>query len=235
MSNLPLSALEQRDEFIARHIGPDAAETAAMLAAVGAASLDELIGQTVPAAIRLAQPLQLAGPMREHEALAKLKAIAAKNIVRKSLIGMGYYDTLTPKVILRNLLENPGWYTAYTPYQAEIAQGRLEALLNYQQMVIDLTGMELANASLLDEATAAAEAMMMAHRLKASEPRSRFLVARDAHPQTIEVVCTRARPLGLDVVVGDPANLPLDGGTLGVLLQYPATDGGIRNDRALVE
>ena len=223
MSNLPLSALEQRDEFIARHIGPDAAETAAMLAAVGAASLDELIGQTVPAAIRLAQPLQLAGPMREHEALAKLKAIAAKNIVRKSLIGMGYYDTLTPKVILRNLLENPGWYTAYTPYQAEIAQGRLEALLNYQQMVIDLTGMELANASLLDEATAAAEAMTMARRASKSKSNA-FFVDAACFPQTLDVVKTRAGWFGYELIVGPAADASKQE-VFGALLQTPNANG----------
>ncbi|PWB40112.1 MAG: glycine dehydrogenase (aminomethyl-transferring) [Rhodocyclales bacterium] len=223
MMHTPLSALEQRDEFLARHIGPDAAETAAMLAAVGAASLDELIGQTVPASIRLAQPLPLAGPMREHEALAKLKAIAAKNVVRKSLIGMGYHDTLTPKVILRNLLENPGWYTAYTPYQAEIAQGRLEALLNYQQMVIDLTGMELANASLLDEATAAAEAMTMARRASKSKSNA-FFVDAACFPQTLDVVKTRAGFFGFELIVG-PASDAAKQDVFGALLQYPNDAG----------
>ncbi len=227
MSHTPLSALEQRDEFLARHIGPDVAETAAMLAAVGAASLDELIGQTVPASIRLAQPLasfaNLAAPLREHEALAKLKAIAAKNVVRKSLIGMGYYDTLTPKVILRNLLENPGWYTAYTPYQAEIAQGRLEALLNYQQMVIDLTGMELANASLLDEATAAAEAMTMARRASKSKSNA-FFVDAACFPQTLDVVKTRAGFFGFELIVG-PASDAAKQDVFGALLQYPNDAG----------
>jgi glycine dehydrogenase len=142
MTQLPLSALEQHDEFIHRHIGPCAAEMTEMLAAIGAASLDQLIDQTVPAAIRLPADLPLPAPKREHEALAELKAIASKNVVARSCIGMGYYDTLTPKVILRNVMENPGWYTAYTPYQAEIAQGRLEALMNFQQMVVDLTGLE---------------------------------------------------------------------------------------------
>jgi glycine dehydrogenase len=223
MPHTPLSALEQRDEFLARHIGPDAAETAAMLAAVGAASLDELIGQTVPASIRLAQPLPLAGPLREHEALARLKAIAAKNVVKKSLIGMGYYDTLTPKVILRNLLENPGWYTAYTPYQAEIAQGRLEALLNYQQMVIDLTGMELANASLLDEATAAAEAMTMARRASKSKSNAFFIDAA-CFPQTLDVVKTRAGFFGFELVVGPAADAAKQD-VFGALLQYPNDAG----------
>ncbi|MCZ2173643.1 MAG: aminomethyl-transferring glycine dehydrogenase [Burkholderiales bacterium] len=223
MTHAPLSALEQRDEFIARHIGPDAAETAAMLAAVGASSLDELIGQTVPAAIRLAQPLPLPGPLREHEALAKLKTIAAKNVVKKSLIGMGYHDTLTPKVILRNLLENPGWYTAYTPYQAEIAQGRLEALLNWQQMVIDLTGMELANASLLDEATAAAEAMTMARRASKSKSNA-FFVDAACFPQTLDVVKTRAAYFGYELIVG-PAAEAAKHDVFGALLQYPNDSG----------
>jgi glycine dehydrogenase len=223
MTSLPLSALEQRDEFLARHIGPDAAETAAMLSAVGAASLDELIGQTVPASIRLAQPLAIPAPLREHEALAQLKTIAAKNVVQKSLIGLGYYDTLTPKVILRNLLENPGWYTAYTPYQAEIAQGRLEALLNYQQMVIDLTGMELANASLLDEATAAAEAMTMARRASKSKSNA-FFVDAACFPQTIDVVRTRAGFFGFELVVG-PAADAAKHDIFGALLQYPNDAG----------
>jgi glycine dehydrogenase len=219
-----LAQLEQHDEFVARHIGHDEAELAAMLAAVGAASLDELIAQTVPAAIRSAAPLALPGPRREHEALAALKAIAAKNVVKKSLIGMGYYDTLTPKVIVRNVLENPGWYTAYTPYQAEIAQGRLEALLNYQQMVIDLTGMELANASLLDEATAAAEAMTMARRLSKSKSNA-FFVDQCAFPQTIDVVKTRAGFFGFELIVG-PAKEAAHHEVFGALLQYPNDAGG---------
>ncbi|MFN3987751.1 MAG: glycine dehydrogenase (aminomethyl-transferring), partial [Rhodocyclaceae bacterium] len=174
-ASAPLSSLEQRDAFVHRHIGPNPSEIAAMLGAVGAASVDELISQTVPAAIRLDQPLALADPRPEHEALGALRAIAGRNVVKRSLIGQGYYGTHTPAVILRNVMENPGWYTAYTPYQAEIAQGRLEALLNYQQMVIDLTGLELANASLLDEATAAAEAMAMAKRVSKSKS-MRFFV-----------------------------------------------------------
>ncbi len=222
-TTLSLSALEQSDEFIARHIGPDEAETAAMLAAVGAASLDQLIEQTVPAAIRLSAPLPLPGPMREHDALAKLKAIAAKNVVKKSLIGMGYHDTLTPKVILRNLLENPGWYTAYTPYQAEIAQGRLEALLNYQQMVIDLTGLALANASLLDEATAAAEAMTMARRVSKSKSNA-FFVDAACFPQTLDVVKTRAGFFGYELIVGPAADAAKQE-LFGALLQYPNDAG----------
>jgi glycine dehydrogenase len=227
MSALPLSALEQHDEFLARHIGHDGYDMAAMLAAVGTASLDQLIDETVPAAIRLPSPLPLPAPRREHEALAQLQSIARKNQLRKSLIGMGYHDCLLPKVILRNVLENPGWYTAYTPYQAEIAQGRLEALLNYQQMVIDLTGLELANASLLDEATAAAEAMTMARRISKSKANA-FFVDEDCFPQTIDVVRTRAGFFGFELVFG-PAAEAAKHEVFGALLQYP-NDRGECND-----
>lgn len=224
-NSLPLSALEQKDEFLERHIGPCADETAKMLAAVGVESLDELIDQTVPAAIRLPADLPLPAPRREHEALADLKAIAAKNRVMKSCIGMGYYDTLTPKVILRNVMENPGWYTAYTPYQAEIAQGRLEALLNFQQVIIDLTGLELANASLLDEATAAAEAMTMARRVSKSKS-NRFFVDSAAFPQTIDVVKTRAAYFGYELVI-HPAEEAAEHEVFGALLQYPNERGEV--------
>ncbi|VEB44524.1 Glycine dehydrogenase [decarboxylating] [Chromobacterium violaceum] len=167
---MSLTELFNRHEFLARHIGPSDAERAEMLAAVGAPSIDALVDQTLPADIRLNRRLDLPSPQPEAEALAALKAVASKNVVNKSFIGLGYYPVLTPTVILRNVLENPGWYTAYTPYQAEIAQGRLEALLNFQQMVIDLTGLEMANASLLDEATAAAEAMAMAGACPSPSP-----------------------------------------------------------------
>ncbi|MCP5269002.1 MAG: aminomethyl-transferring glycine dehydrogenase [Zoogloeaceae bacterium] len=220
---ISLAALEQRDEFIHRHIGPAAEDMAAMLAAIDAPSLEALIEQTVPAAIRLPAPLPLAAPMREHEALACLKRIADKNEVKKSMIGMGYYDTLTPKVILRNVMENPGWYTAYTPYQAEIAQGRLEALLNYQQTVIDLTGLELANASLLDEATAAAEAMTMARRVSKSKSNV-FFVDEDCFPQTIDVVKTRAAFFGFELRFGQPEDAAREE-AFGALLQYPNDRG----------
>jgi glycine dehydrogenase len=220
---LPLAALTQQDEFIGRHLGHDGFDVAAMLAAVGAASLDRLIDETVPPAIRLAAPLKLGGPMREHEALAKLKAVAGRNVLRKSLLGMGYHDTLLPNVILRNVLENPGWYTAYTPYQAEIAQGRLEALLNYQQMVMDLTGMELANASLLDEATAAAEAMAMARRISKSAANV-FFVDEDCFPQTIDVVRTRAGFFGFELVLGKTEDAAKHE-VFGALLQYPNDRG----------
>ena len=216
---IPLAALEQRDEFVARHIGPDATEIKAMLVALDLASLDQLIEQTVPAAIRLSAALSLPEALPEHEALARLKGIAATNRINKSMIGMGYADTLTPAVIVRNVLENPGWYTAYTPYQAEIAQGRLEALLNFQQMVIDLTGLELANASLLDEATAAAEAMTMARRISKSKSNAYFVDAA-CFPQTIDVIKTRAGFFGFELIYGTPADAATCD-TFGALLQYP--------------
>jgi glycine dehydrogenase len=225
--NLPLTQLEQHDEFIGRHIGPCTSEIAAMLAAIGADSLEQLIDQTVPAAIRLPADLPLPAPQREHEALATLKAIASKNVVNTSCIGMGYYDTLTPKVILRNVMENPGWYTAYTPYQAEIAQGRLEALMNFQQMVVDLTGLEIANASLLDEATAAAEAMTMARRVSKSKS-NRFLVDAACFPQTIDVVKTRAEYFGFELVIA-AVDSQKDEEFFGALLQYPNDNGNLRD------
>ncbi|MCX8146348.1 MAG: aminomethyl-transferring glycine dehydrogenase [Azovibrio sp.] len=222
---LPLSALEQHDEFIARHLGPCPTEQAAMLAAIGAASLDALMEQTVPAAIRLPADLRLPAPRREHDALADLKTLAQQNVLKKSLIGLGYHDTLTPKVILRNVMENPGWYTAYTPYQAEIAQGRLEALLNFQQMVIDLTGLELANASLLDEATAAAEAMAMARRVSKSKS-NRFFVDSGCFPQTLDVLKTRAEYFGFELVLGRP-DQAAEQDVFGALLQYPNEKGEV--------
>ena len=230
--NQPLSVLEQHDEFIGRHIGPCSTEMAAMLAAIGADSLEHLIDQTVPAAIRLPADLPLPAPRREHEALADLKAMASKNIVNKSCIGMGYYDTLTPKVILRNVMENPGWYTAYTPYQAEIAQGRLEALMNFQQMVVDLTGLEIANASLLDEATAAAEAMTMARRVSKSKS-NRFLVDANCFPQTIDVVKTRAGYFGFELVIAT-VDSQKEEEFFGALLQYPNQTGEVGDLTAII-
>ncbi|NSL55255.1 aminomethyl-transferring glycine dehydrogenase [Uliginosibacterium aquaticum] len=227
-----LSALEARDAFISRHLGPNPAEQAEMLTTLGAASLDELIAQTVPAGIRLTAPLPIAGPAPEQEALADLKAIAGKNVLKKSLIGMGYYGTHTPTVILRNVMENPGWYTAYTPYQAEIAQGRLEALLNWQQMVIDLTGLDLANASLLDEATAAAEAMTMARRVSKSKSNV-FFIDANCFPQTIDVVKTRAEYFGYELIIA-PATQAADQDAFGVLLQYPNVNGGIADYSSLI-
>ena len=229
----PLADLEGHDEFVARHIGPSEDEIRTMLAAIGCDSLESMVEAIVPASIRLREPLALAPALNEHEALARLKGIAAKNRVFKSFIGMGYYGTRTPNVILRNVLENPAWYTAYTPYQAEISQGRMEALLNFQQMVCDLTAMEIANASLLDEGTAAAEAMTLAKRSCRSRS-NRFFVSADCHPQTIAVVRTRAEPLGIEVQVGDDAQAAA-ADAFAVLLQYPASTGDVRDCRAIVE
>jgi glycine dehydrogenase len=222
-----LDELEGRDEFVARHIGPSATEQAAMCAAIGVKDRNELIAQTVPAGIRLPAELPLGAPMNEHAALAKLRGYADQNQIRKSFIGLGYYGTHTPPVIQRNVLENPGWYTAYTPYQAEIAQGRLEALLNYQQMVIDLTGMELANASLLDEATAAAEAMTMTRRSSKSQSNA-FFVDEDAFPQTIDVIRTRAAYFGFELIVG-PAETAASHDVFGALLQTPNAKGELKD------
>jgi glycine dehydrogenase len=221
-----LTQLEHHDEFIGRHIGPDAAEQAEMLQVIGQPSLEAMTEAIVPGSIKLKSGLALPAAMTEEAALAKLKAIAAKNQVFRSFIGQGYYGTHTPKVILRNILENPAWYTAYTPYQAEISQGRMEALINFQTMVCDLTGMEISNASLLDEATAAAEAMTLAKRSCKSKS-NLFVVSADCHPQTIELVKTRAEPLGIDVQVGDDALLA-SADAFGVLIQYPASTGDVR-------
>jgi glycine dehydrogenase len=222
-------ALTQQDDFVGRHIGPRPADIERMLAAVGAGSLDDLIDQTVPAAIRDADALPLPGPVSEAVALARLRELAGANRVLRSLIGMGYHDTITPPVIQRNVLENPGWYTAYTPYQPEISQGRLEALLVFQQLIIDLTGMDLANASLLDEGTAAAEGMALCKRMARRNKSSLFFVDRDCHPQTISVVRTRAANLGLDVQVGDPQTELADADVFGALFQYPGTTGAVRD------
>jgi glycine dehydrogenase len=228
-----LAQLEQRDDFVGRHVGPDNAETRAMLDALGLESLDHLIDKVIPASILSAAPLALPEGRSEPETLAMLRAIANRNRVLRSFIGTGYHDTYTPTVILRNVLENPAWYTAYTPYQPEISQGRLEALLNFQTMVTDLTGMEIANASLLDEATAAAEAMAFCQRLSKSKAKA-FFVSRDCHPQTIEVVRTRAEPLGFEVIVGDAATELAAHEVFGVLLQYPASTGEVTDYAAIV-
>jgi glycine dehydrogenase len=223
--------LEPSDEFAPRHIGPDPQEIAQMLAEVGASSLDELIDQTVPESIRRRAALNLPAPLGEFDLIARLRGIAAKNQVHRSFIGMGYHGCITPPVIQRNILENPAWYTQYTPYQAEIAQGRLEALINFQTMVADLTGLPLANASLLDEATAAAEAMAMCRALADGERRT-FLVDEGCHPQTIAVVETRAEPLGIEVVVGPIGEVGPE--VFGLLLQYPTSDGRVEDQRDLI-
>ncbi|TQV80046.1 aminomethyl-transferring glycine dehydrogenase [Exilibacterium tricleocarpae] len=231
----PLQQLENRGEFIGRHIGPDADQTRAMLASLGLDSLEQLIDNTVPEAIRSRAPLALDSAVTEQQALAELRRIAAGNRVFKSYIGMGYHDTEVPAVILRNVLENPGWYTAYTPYQPEIAQGRLEGLLNFQQMILDLTGMDLANASMLDEGTAAAEAMAMCKRQAKKNKSDIYFVDRDTHPQTLAVLRTRAEHFGFEVVVGDP-HTELDGlNCFGALLQYPGSSGAVHDLTACIQ
>jgi glycine dehydrogenase len=229
------SILKPSDTFIHRHVGPSPEDVQEMLQTIGAESLAQLIDQTVPASIRLTRPLNLGEPRGEHELLLELKAIASRNKVFRSYIGMGYSDTITPPVIQRNILENPGWYTQYTPYQAEISQGRLEALLNFQTMVADLTALPLANASLLDEGTAAAEAMAMCHAIS-DHKRGTFLIAQDCHPQTIAVVQTRARSLGIHLGIVDCQSPIADWNDVcGVLVQYPTTDGRIVDHSELVQ
>lgn len=229
-----LSQLENHDAFIGRHIGPDANQQAQMLALLGTASLDSLTAEIVPADIQLASPPPVGEPATEEQALAELKALAALNQVNKSYIGMGYSAVITPPVILRNMLENPGWYTAYTPYQPEVSQGRLEALLNFQQLTLDLTGLDIASASLLDEATAAAEAMALAKRASKLRQANRFFVADDVHPQTLDVVRTRAGTFGFELII-DRADKVLDHqDVFGVLLQLTGTTGELHDYRALL-
>src|SRR3989454_9325896 len=222
-----------RDLFQNRHIGPSAEDQAAMLSALGYESLDAFIDAVVPADIRMREPLRIPEAKTEQETLEELRLLAAQNQVFRSYIGMGYHDCITPPVILRNVLENPGWYTAYTPYQAEIAQGRLEALLTFQTMVADLTGLEIANASLLDEGTAAAEAMHLTDAVAAHDGPRVYLIDRSCHPQTIAVVHTRAQARGVELVVADPATFKFGGGVIGALVQYPATDGALPDYRGL--
>ncbi|MBX7101276.1 MAG: aminomethyl-transferring glycine dehydrogenase [Myxococcaceae bacterium] len=225
-------SLDFVDTFPRRHLGPTSQDVEQMLQAIGAPSLDALIDQTIPRSIRLTKPMALLPAKGEHELLTELKAIAAKNQVFRSFIGLGYHDTITPGVILRNIFLNPGWYTQYTPYQAEIAQGRLEALLNFQTMIADLTGLPIANASLLDEGTAAAEAMHLAHAVVPETDGRAFFVSQRCHPQTIAVVKTRALPLGIEVVVGDERTFAFGKKVFGALTQYPCTDGEVHDDRA---
>jgi glycine dehydrogenase len=230
ISTPPRSIIDS-DSFVRRHIGPSAAEVQEMLDELGYDSLDAFTDAVVPAGIRLRKTLSIGAPRTEHDVLDEIAAIAAKNTVFRSYIGMGYHDTLVPPVIQRNILENPGWYTAYTPYQAEIAQGRLEALLVFQTMVRDLTGLEIANASLLDEATAAAEGVSLAHAASGSDTKDTVFVASDCHPQTIDVVRTRAGVRGWKVVVGDARQAQFDGAVFSVIVQYPASDGAIYDYR----
>jgi glycine dehydrogenase len=227
--------LQPHDPFVRRHVGPGPDDIEQMLAVVDAKSLDQFIGTVVPSSIRMTGPLHLDPVRTEQELLEEAASLAGRNPAFTSVIGMGYCNTFTPPVIQRNILENPGWYTAYTPYQAEIAQGRLEALLNYQTMIIDMTGMEIANASLLDEATAAAEAMSMFHAVKGHPAGGVFFVSAECHPQTIAVVQTRATPLGISVVVGDHRTFGFTTAVFGILLQYPASDGALYDYRPFVE
>ncbi len=234
MTQQTLKTLQQHSDFVARHIGPDSSDIQHMLSTVNAHSLDTLMDKTIPESIRERDPLNLPESTSERQALEYLRQVAGRNTVNKSYIGMGYYDTIVPSVILRNVLENPGWYTAYTPYQPEISQGRLEALLNYQQMVMDLTGMDMANASLLDEATAAAEAMALckrANRLKTQ----RFFVDAEVMPQTLDVLKTRAQYFGFELIIGDPATELAQHEVFGVLLQYPGESGVIKDIEPVIQ
>ena len=225
---MPENPFAHPDRFVTRHLGPRDADAEAMLREIGAGSIEELVDRTVPASIRLRRPLDLPPARSESEVMADLEELASWNARYRSYLGLGYHGTITPPVIRRNVLENPGWYTQYTPYQAEISQGRLEAMLNFQTLVLDLTGLEVANASMLDEGTAAAEAMTLCHRAHERDAAGKvFFVADRCHPQTIEVVKERALPLGIEVVVGDPAAWDFSHGTFAVLVPYPTTDGEI--------
>jgi len=234
LANCSLQELQQSESFVNRHLGPDSTEQQQMLNLIGLNNMDDLLDKVLPKSIRRKQPMDMADGLTEHQSLAKLKAIASQNKVLKSYIGMGYYNTFIPPTIQRNILENPAWYTAYTPYQAEISQGRLEAMLNFQTMVSDLTGLELANASMLDEATACAEAMTLCQRMSKSKGQV-FFVAEDCHPQNIEVVKTRAEPLGIEVVIGKPELGFENYDLFGVLLQYPTTYGDVTDLTAIIE
>ncbi|EMY15703.1 aminomethyl-transferring glycine dehydrogenase [Leptospira weilii] len=227
ITNLERVSTDPLDTFPRRHIGPDSQQIGGMLKKLGLSSLEELVDKAVPAGIRLEKELDLPKASTEHKILQDLKNIASQNQVFRSYIGAGYNACIIPSVIQRNILENPGWYTAYTPYQAEISQGRLEALLNFQTMIVDLTGLEISNASLLDEGTAAAEAMFLAYSVRKNETAKKFFVSELCHPQTIDVVVTRANPLGIEVEIGNHEILELNEDFFGVLLQYPATDGRI--------
>src|SRR5258706_3507394 len=227
-----LDELIDAGEFTRRHTSATVADRRHMLAVIGEASLESLLAHTLPAGIRMTDSMALGGPRSPESVLGELRQLASHNVARTSLIGMGYYGTITPPVVLRNVLENPAWYTAYTPYQPEISQGRLEALLNFQTMVAELTGFELANASLLDEATAAAEAMTMARRLSKSDS-DRFIVHHDTHPQTLAVLNTRAEPVGIEIVVGDESDVV--GGCFGALFSLPTSSGAITDWTAAID
>ena len=228
------TASDDNPEFAGRHIGLSPTDEHFMLEAIGAKSRDALIEEIVPASILRRTVMDLPSAVSEQEALAELKAVAQQNNVCKSFLGQGYYGTHTPAVIQRNVLENPAWYTAYTPYQAEISQGRMEAVLAFQTMICDLSGMPIANASLLDEATAAAEAMTLAHRMQKGQE-STFIADRRCHPQTLEVLATRAEPLGIDLIIGDVADMVDEETYFGALVQYPTTEGDIPDWHGLAD
>jgi glycine dehydrogenase len=228
-----MNIFEHPDKFANRHIGPGQDDVAEMLKTIGVENFDQLINETIPSQIRLSTPLKLSEPVTEYRFIENLKKIAGKNKVFKSYIGMGYYNTITPAVIQRNVLENPGWYTQYTPYQAEISQGRLEALINFQTVVANLTGLEIANASLLDEGTSAAEAMIMFHSIRKERDAHQFFVSEECFPQTIEVLKTRSKPLGIELIIGDPKKAELNKNIFGLLVQYPSDKGEIYDYRNL--
>jgi glycine dehydrogenase len=221
--------IDYQEKFQHRHIAPNEADTAEMLHTIGVSTIDELIGQTVPEKIRLKKPLNLPAAKSEFDYLNDLRETASKNKVFKSYIGQGYYDMILPGVIQRNIFENPGWYTQYTPYQAEIAQGRLQALLNFQTMVLDLTGMQIANASLLDEGTAAAEAMFMQYSLRKNDHAKIFFVSEEVFPQTIDILKTRSQPYGIELQIGDHRTVELNDNMFGAIVQYPAGSGAVYN------
>jgi glycine dehydrogenase len=227
--------INYREQFVNRHNSITPEEELEMLKIIGVSSVDELISKTIPASIRLKGELKIADALTEQEFLKHMRSLASKNKVYRTFIGQGYYNNFTPNVVLRNILENPGWYTQYTPYQAEIAQGRLEALLNFQTMVMDLTGMEVANASLLDEATAAGESIHMFHNMKGKDQGDKFFVSSSVYPQTLDVLMTRAEPIGVELVIGEPDTIELDQTYFGALLQYPNNEGNIQNYTSFVE
>ena len=226
-------------DFVYRHLGPREADIPEMLKKIGVQSLDELIHKTIPASILNEQPLNLPDALSEYEYPAYIRAIGAKNKLFRTYIGLGYYSTILPPVIQRNILENPGWYTSYTPYQAEISQGRLEALLNFQTMITELTGMDLANASLLDEPTAAAEAMIMMFNIRSREMikkgTNKFFADRNMFPQIIDLLKTRAKPLNIELIIEDYRNYTLTDDFFGLMLQYPASDGKVNNYESFLE
>ena len=228
-----MNIFEHPDNFVNRHVGPGQSEVKGMLDAIGVDSVNQLIKETIPASILFKTDLKLTEPVTEYRFIENLKKIAEKNKVFKSYIGMGYYNTITPAVIQRNILENPGWYTQYTPYQAEISQGRLEALINFQTVVSDLTGLEIANASLLDEGTSAAEAMIMAHSVRKEKDAHKFFVSEECFPQTIEVLKTRSKPLGIELIIGDHKKIEFNKNIFGLFVQYPSDNGEIYDYRAL--